>query len=319
MRNTILAIFDRVLGGGPLLALLINATCLPVLGVRAESPRRLTADGRPKMTPVFTDAGRSLIYTAETRFNQWSLMRLPFSERPTIEVAAGAAAPPIAMPEPLHPAASTSELTASFSTDGTIAAFVRNDGNLHVRLIIENRSTGATAEVDPGGGFAGIQYATVAPRGAHVVYAFPERGGSQQLFQVRADGSNKQPLTAGEGIDSCPAFSPDGKYLAFSSSRNGNFDIFVMSVDGRELRQITDHPGLDTHPAWSPDGRKLAYTSLVEGNYDVFIVTVDGAVSRRLTSHAERDDHSQWHPSGRQIVTVSERDGRCDLYSWNVE
>lgn len=301
-----------------------------VADLRAESPRRLTVDGRPKMTPVFIEGGRAIVYTAETRFNQWSLMRLPFTAAADKSSPNGAASgtviPPSSdiaaatvKPEPLHPAATTSELAASFSSNGLIGAYVRNDGNLHVRLIIENRATGMTAELDPGGGFAGIQYATVAPSGSHVVYSFPERGGSQQLFQVKADGTEKQPLTAGEGFDSCPAFSPDGRSLAFSSSRDGNFDIFVMSLDGRELRRITDHPGLDTHPAWSPDGRQLAYTSLVDGNYDVYLVTLDGSPPRRFTTHPDRDDYPQWHPDGRQIITVSERDGRSDLYGWSVK
>ena len=310
---------------------IVAAAAMLASHAMAESPRRLTEDGRPKMTPVFTDGGRSLVYTAETRFNQWSLLRIPFAaktgdstsgggatSRDSAAAVSGAAAG-VMKPEALHPAATTSELAGSFSADGTIVAFVRNDGNLHVRLVIENRVTGATAEVDPGGGFAGIQYAKVAPSGSHIVFAFPERGGSQQLFQIRSDGSNKQPLTAGEGFDSCPAFSPDGKYLAFSSSRTGNFEIFIMSLDGKELRQITDHPGLDTHPAWSPDGRKLVYTSLVEGNYDIYLATLDGAPPRRLTTHVERDDYPQWHPSGRQLVTVSERDGHSDLYAWDVE
>lgn len=290
------------------------------VGASAREPRRLTFDGQVKTTPAFVEGGRAVVYAAQTRFNQLSLLRLPLDV-----AAAPRAAEKQPVPELLHPSAVTSEFAAAYSADGRTLAYVRNNGNLHVVLLIEDRDAKQTVEVDPGGGFAGIQYVTVSPDGSRVVYAFPERGGGgQQLVSIGADGQRKQALTSGDDFDSCPRFSPDGRQLAFASTRGGNFDIFVMTAEGRGAMSLTDHPGLDLHPAWSPDGRRIAYTSLRSGNYDIYITSVRQVAEPvpsdavRFTDHPERDDYAVWHPDGRHVLTVSERDGRQDLYLWEV-
>jgi len=49
-----------------------------------------------------------------------------------------------------------------------------------------------------------------------------------------------------------PAWSPDGRYIAFESDRNGEYDIYVIDVDGTNAIQLTDNPGSDTSPVWAP-------------------------------------------------------------------
>ena len=288
------------------------------------------------MSPQFVDGGRAVVYVAQTRFNQLSLLRLP------LDVTAPAAESDDrrVVAEPLHPGAVTSELAPACSTNQRTFAYVRNNGNLHVALVIEDREQSATVEVDPGGGFAGIQYVTVSPDGQRVVYAFPERpGGGQQLVSVSRTGQDKRLLTAGDEFDSCPRFSPDGRQLAFASTRAGNFDVYVSDAAGQNAYPVTSHPGLDQHPDWSPDGRQLAYVSLRNGNFDVYLLkriapaTTPTATTSpaetgepresdpqavRLTDHPERDDYPVWHPSGKHLLTVSERDGQHDLYLWEI-
>lgn len=309
-----------------LLATLVQA---PLMGESAE-PRRLTFDGQVKTAPVFVEGGKALVYSAQTRFNQLALLRIP------VDLGAATSKP---TPEAEHPAATTSELSPSFSSDGQVFAYVRNNGNLHVALVIENRQTAQTKEIDPGGGFAGIQYIAVAPDGQRIAYAFPERGGGQQIWEIGVDGQGRRALTSEESFDSCPAYAPDGRQLAFASTRSGNFDIFVMTLAGQVVNPLTSQRGIDLHPAWSPDGRRIAYTSLRAGNYDVFVVDADAVPpladdaddalaanpatgadphAIRVSSHAERDDYPVWHPDGRHLVTVSERNGRHDLYLWEV-
>jgi WD40 repeat protein len=72
-------------------------------------------------------------------------------------------------------------------------------------------------------------------------------------------------LTSYAGVERFPAFSPDGKQIAFAWNgvKHDNFDIYVRFLDGGEPLRLTTHPGVDGWPAWSPDGRMLAFARWV--------------------------------------------------------
>ncbi|MBI3963108.1 MAG: PD40 domain-containing protein, partial [Deinococcus sp.] len=65
-------------------------------------------------------------------------------------------------------------------------------------------------------------------------------------------GAEPIQLTRSPGDDQYPSWSPDGKLIAFESTRSGNSDIWVMAPDGSKLQKLTTYPGLDTWPTWSP-------------------------------------------------------------------
>ena len=91
---------------------------------------------------------------------------------------------------------------------------------------------------------------------------------------MRADGTDIRQLTDSPGEDWNPAWSPDGKSLAFASNRSGTWNLFMMRADGTDIRQLTDSPGTDLEPVWSPDGKKLAFTSNRDGRLEVFLLEV---------------------------------------------
>ncbi|MCO6457410.1 MAG: PD40 domain-containing protein [Pirellulaceae bacterium] len=271
-----------------------------VAGEPQRPATRLTTDGQLKSDPVFIAGGEKIVFTLQETFNQLSLMQLRLSDGQL---------------ERFRPGVNSSHYAASFSADERRFAYLENDGNLHVKLVIHDAERAVNlAEYNPGGGFAGVRYLTMAPDASGLVFAFPERGVAQQLFWLSIDGQQRRVLTESDGFDACPRYSPDGRRLAFASTRDGNFDIFVMDLAGGPVRRLTDHEGFDSRPAWSPDGRRLVYTSLRDGNYDLFVINADGSGEQRLTWHEERDDFAWWHPNGRQVVAVCERDGQHDLY-----
>ena len=76
-------------------------------------------------------------------------------------------------------------------------------------------------------------------------------------------------LTTSAGLDDYPAWSADGKRLAFTSNRGGNFDIFVCDADGQNVTNVTDHPAIDNFPTWTPEGR-VTFVSNRDGGWDIY-------------------------------------------------
>ena len=268
---------------------------------------QLTQDGRLKHDPVFVDQGKSIVFTSQEKFNQLCLMKLELSDQKKNK------------PERLHGSANTSELMVSFARKESRYAYLRNNGNLHFEIVLEDKASGTTKQFNPGGGFAGIRNISYAPDGSNVIFAFPDQNGPQQIKSLSSDGKTSSLLTNSEGVNICPKYSADGKQIVFASSRDGDFDIFLMNANGSSPRNISRAKGMDTHPVLSPDSKKIAFTGLRNGNYDIFVMDVDGANLQRLTSHDEVDDYPTWSPDGRHIVWVGERDGQRDLYIKRVQ
>src|SRR5690606_3207225 len=92
------------------------------------------------------------------------------------------------------------------------------------------------------------------------------------LYVLDRRGGEPRQLTFGDYDDDDPAWSPDGRYLAFVSNRtaepdsNDNTDIFIVTVDGEraEPRRLTKNPGPDWSPSWSHDGRYITYVTSIE-------------------------------------------------------
>ena len=82
-----------------------------------------------------------------------------------------------------------------------------------------------------------------------------------QIWRIDADGSNPRAFTHTDKVDSSPRFSPDGRTLAFLSTRTGSTQVFLLPLDGGEPRQKTDFPGGVAGPLFSADGRWLAFSA----------------------------------------------------------
>ncbi len=122
-----------------------------------------------------------------------------------------------------------------------------------------------------------------------------------------------------------PAVSPDGKKIAFSSTRSGRPMIYVMSRRGGPARKVTFAGKYNSSPSWSPDGKKIAFAGYVKGHFDIFTVNIDGTGLKQLTSAkklngtmATNEDPS-WSPDGRYIVFTSDRTGKNQIYMINSD
>ncbi|MBN1937234.1 MAG: PD40 domain-containing protein [Anaerolineae bacterium] len=156
---------------------------------------------------------------------------------------------------------------------------------------------------------------------AHSLIAFSARiDNNWDIYAVDPATGARIRLTADPAEDRFPAFSPDGKQLAFASKRNGYWNLYLRSCDGMIL-PITNQDAYVGAPAWSPDGLKLAYESMQDGNLDIWLFDIPGAGTfTNLTADSLRaDGMPAWSPDGTQIAFTSWRNGDADLFVLNLE
>src|SRR5262249_28619822 len=142
-------------------------------------------------------------------------------------------------------------------------------------------------------------------------------------------GDTRQ-LTTAQARDANPQWSPDGRQIAFLSTRRGKPQIFVIPVDGGEARPLTSMAqGVASGPAWSPNGQRIAFSAsplaeqpdlaqpyrLTRHTYrfdelgyldgvvqDIYVVDAAGGEARQLTSDASNNTTPLWSPDGREIL-----------------
>jgi tricorn protease len=95
------------------------------------------------------------------------------------------------------------------------------------------------------------------------------------IWVANEDGSSPVRLTDHVARDTYPKFSPDGRWIAFTSDRMGNDDLFLIPVSGGEARQLTFHTSGDTLLNWTPDGKRLIFATSLVGTWGSPLYTVD--------------------------------------------
>jgi Tol biopolymer transport system component len=107
-------------------------------------------------------------------------------------------------------------------------------------------------------------------------------------------------VTFEEGLQAMPTWSPDGRFIAYSSNQAGNFDIWVQPLGGGQAIQVTRDAANDWQPVWSPDGNSLAFRSEREGG-GIYVVPAFGGRERKLASMGY---WPEWSSDGSKILVV---------------
>jgi len=135
-----------------------------------------------------------------------------------------------------------------------------------------------------------------------------------RLFVADTDGLNPVSVIASREPIMSPAWSPDGRKLAYVSFENKRAAIFVQKLATGEREKISEAPGINGAPAWSPDGGQLAMTLSKDGNPDIYVMNLAGKTLRKVTDSESIDTEPTWSRDGRAIVFTSDRGGRPQLY-----
>jgi TolB protein len=144
--------------------------------------------------------------------------------------------------------------------------------------------------------------------------AFVSTGsGNKEIYSCAFDGYNPQQVTRNRSINLSPAWSSDGRYLAYTSYKKGKPDIYIKNL--AEMQEMSiNKKGLNITPAWMPGKFELAATLSFSGDQEIYLLTGSGKVIKRLTNIRGIDLSPTWSPDGKKLAFVSNRSGSPQIY-----
>ncbi len=271
-------------------------------------PHEATHDAALDWSPIWSPDGKWLWFSSN-RGGTMNLWRLPIDE---------ASGRPLGEPEPMTtPSPWSAEV--SFARDGSRVAYASLDWRSTLLRVgfdpQQERVAGAPVRVL--GSTQPIRDHETSPDGQWVVLMLT--GTQEDIVIARLDGTEYRRLTDDRFRDRNPAWSPDGKEIAFSSDRGGTLQIWSIHADGSGLREIVSASGSANMPVYAPDGRRMTVATLRGSSGDLGFGLADlrpGAVSvpARIVPTPELGDAAFWPGSwsreGKRLIgAVLRKDG----------
>ncbi|MEM1007626.1 MAG: hypothetical protein AAGJ35_01355 [Myxococcota bacterium] len=146
--------------------------------------------------------------------------------------------------------------------------------------------------------------------------------GRQEVWMMDIDGKGMRRLTNNGSLNALPAWSPNGREIAYTSWKLRNPDIFVFNTRTGRSRKISRFRGLNTGVSWSPDGSKIAFSaSKSKSSMDIYVMNKNGSGTRRLTraKWGVRNLSPSWSPDGSKIAFVSTRFSSPQIFVMNAD
>ena len=213
------------------------------------------------------------------------------------------------------------DVSPSFSPDNRKIVWVRNAENETWLLTANPDGTKETVLLSGG---ALIDNPRYSPDGTKIAFEMTAEDSTTtaddvntDIFVINADGSGLTRITYHGAEDRQPAWSPDGKTIAFVSNRDGGYaSIFTMTAGGLNVQPLVSCSPNCFEPEYSPDGRKLAFGSVLTGEIIVLDIAAKQTVGVGPTPPKGVSRHPTWTRDGTRVVFASDRgaEGTMELY-----
>jgi TolB protein len=135
------------------------------------------------------------------------------------------------------------------------------------------------------------------------------KDGTSQIYMINADGSGLSRLTNSPAIDTEPSFSPDGKWILFTSDRGGSAQIYRMPASGGNAERVTFGGNHNYAARYAPDGTSFTFMQRSGSNFNIAIQDVVTGQTQLLTDTGF-DESPSFAPNGKVILYASETKGR---------
>lgn len=154
---------------------------------------------------------------------------------------------------------------------------------------------------------------------AYVVVQRTGNGLARYTLEVSdQDGFNPKPLISSDDPIMSPAWSPNGKQIAYVSFENQHAAIYVQDISTGARRLISEFPGINGAPAWSPDGKKLAIVLSKSGSPNIYTLDLASKQLNALTHDFYINTEPSWSPRGDSLIFTSNRSGNPQIYQINL-
>ncbi|MEK8015887.1 MAG: Tol-Pal system beta propeller repeat protein TolB [Candidatus Parabeggiatoa sp.] len=161
-----------------------------------------------------------------------------------------------------------------------------------------------------------------SPDKRHIAYVTYDHFNSKKRMVVYIQEirtGRRARVSAQPGMNTAPAWSPDGRRLALTLSQDGNPEIYIMEVYDHALTRLTHDPAIDTEPDWAPDGRSLVFTSDRSGQPQIYRMSTSGQSVQRLTFQGSYNARPRYSPDGTQLALLHGNHQRYQIAILNLK
>jgi TolB protein len=154
-----------------------------------------------------------------------------------------------------------------------------------------------------------------------VAYITVKKNNNKKIHTLQiadADGYNAQILLESPEPLLSPAWSPDGRKIAYVSFEGHNSAIYIQDILTGKRERVAAFEGINSAPAWSPEGSRLAMTLSKDGNTEIYIMSLHSKSLHRMTNHSGIDTEPTWSPDGKKIAFTSDRSGGPQIYELDI-